>query len=154
MLKWFHVLVGLLLPACGQQGAAGIAVPAQMDMAAITRPASPNTALAAPQGFSPAPDIVTRSYSVPPERLFAAMQKVAAAQERVFAHASFPAALQAHYVARSWLMNFPDLVTVQVTEQGGLILWSRSIYGESDLGVNKARLERWLAALDAELGRS
>jgi len=41
---------------------------------------------------------------------------------------------------------------VQVTPESGLILWSRSIYGRSDFGVNKARLEAWLAALDAKLG--
>ena len=34
-------------------------------------------------------------------------------------------------------------------DDGTLILWSRSVYGRSDLGVNKARLRAWLAALDA-----
>jgi hypothetical protein len=31
------------------------------------------------------------------------------------------------------------------------VLWSRSVYGRSDLGVNRARLTAWLAALDAAL---
>jgi uncharacterized protein (DUF1499 family) len=88
---------------------------------------------------------------MPPEALFAAIERVAAAQARVFVHARFPERLQVHYVARSWLMNYPDLSTAQVTPDGHLILWSRSVYGRSDLGVNRARLETWLAALDAEL---
>ena len=29
-----------------------------------------------------------------------------------------------------------------------LIIWSRSVYGESDLGVNRKRVAAWLDALD------
>jgi uncharacterized protein (DUF1499 family) len=149
MLNWFHLLVGLFLPACGYQGAAGLPMPVRMDMAAIIRPASPNTALAAPAGFSPAPDIVTRRYDVPPEKLAAALAQVAAGEERVFEQAAFPG--QTHWVARSKLMNYPDLVTAQINPDGTLILWSRSVYGWGDMGVNRARLEHWLARLDAVL---
>lgn len=151
MLTWWHLLVGLVLPACGGQGAAGLPVPAQMDMAAIIRPASPNTALAAPQGFAPTPDIVTRRYDAPPERLAAALAQVAAGEARVFEQAKFPAAGQTHWVARTKLMNYPDLITAQINADGTLILWSRSVYGWSDMGVNRARLEHWLARLDAVL---
>jgi len=31
------------------------------------------------------------------------------------------------------------------------VLYSRSVYGQSDLGVNRKRLEAWLAALQPEL---
>jgi uncharacterized protein (DUF1499 family) len=30
-----------------------------------------------------------------------------------------------------------------------LVLWSRSVYGQSDLGVNRKRVAAWLAALGA-----
>ncbi|SFI47338.1 DUF1499 domain-containing protein [Jannaschia pohangensis] len=56
------------------------------------------------------------------------------------------------YVQRSRLMGYPDAITVKAVPTGertGLILWSRSRYGQSDLGVNRARLERWLTALGA-----
>ena len=151
MLNLFHLLVGLILPACGFVGAAGLPVPARMDMTAIVRPKSPNTALAAPEGFSPAPDIVTQPYAAPPDRLFAAIERVAGAQERVFPQIRFPEDRQAHFVARSAVFNFPDLIAVQVTPDSGLILWSRSVYGRGDFGVNRARLQTWLAALDAAL---
>jgi uncharacterized protein (DUF1499 family) len=151
VLSLLHFLVGLFLPACGATGAAGLAVPALMDVARIVRPASPNTALAGPAGFAPAPDIVTRDHDVAPAILFAAIERVAAAQARVFPQARFAERMQAHFVARSRLMNYPDLITAQVTADGRLILWSRSVYGHSDLGVNRARIEAWLTALDAEL---
>ena len=145
------LLLALLLPACRGTGADGLPPPEPMDMARLARPSTPNTALAAPQGFSPAPDIATHRYSVPPYRLYAAIRSVAQAQPRTHLHAAFDARRQAHFVARSALLNFPDLIAVQVTPESDLILWSRSVYGRSDFGVNRARLEAWLAALDREI---
>ncbi|TDE35089.1 DUF1499 domain-containing protein [Antarcticimicrobium sediminis] len=48
------------------------------------------------------------------------------------------------YVTRSRGMGFPDYTTVQ---QAGDVLeiYARSRFGRSDLGVNKARVEGWLA---------
>lgn len=156
MTRLLPLLLSLLLPACRGQGVAGLPPAVALDMAHLVRPATPNTALAAPAGFSPAPDIVTRRYHVAPDRLFAAIQAVALAQPRVFSHGVFAAQRQAQYVARSALLNFPDLIAVQVTPgseptESELILWSRSVYGRSDFGVNRARLVAWLAALDARL---
>jgi uncharacterized protein (DUF1499 family) len=55
-------------------------------------------------------------------------------------------------VVRSSVLNFPDLVTVEAMAAGQdastLLLYSRSVYGYSDMGVNRARLVTWLAALD------
>lgn len=126
-----------------------------MDPAQIVRPASPNTALAAPERFDPPPDIVTPPYPIPADRLFVVIQAVAAGQPRTYPAASYPDRLQAHYVARSALFNFPDLITVQVTPStsGGstLIVYSRSAYGQSDLGVNRKRVDTWLAALQTKI---
>lgn len=149
------VLLGLVLPGCGGNGADGVPMPAPMSMTRLHRPATPNTALAAPSGFDPAPDLVTPPYPVPPRRLYAAVRRVAQAQPRTHLHAAYDDRMQAHYVARSRLLNFPDLVAVQVYDgEGGggrLVLWSRSVYGHSDFGVNRARLRAWLGALDAAL---
>ena len=66
--------------------------------------------------------------------------------------------MQVHYVARSAVFNFPDLIMAQVQKDGAdgsrLILYSRSVYGESDLGVNRKRVETWLAALQTKLPSS
>jgi uncharacterized protein (DUF1499 family) len=151
-MRWLlRMLVALLYPACAMPGATGLPMPGLMNMAALHRPGTPNTALAAPAGFHLTPDIVTPTYKVSPQQLYAAILRVAAAQPRSFLQVEYPERLQAHYVLRSDWLNFPDLVTVQVTPDAQLILWSRSVYGRSDLGVNKARLAAWLAELDRVL---
>ena len=148
-------LLGLLLPACATPGAQGLPMPAPMDVAQLTRPASPNTALAAPSGFQPAPDVVTPTYHVSAPRLYAAIQAVAAAQPRTYQAAAYPDRLQGHWVVRSAVFNFPDLVTAQATAAGTdaatLVLYSRSVYGYGDFGANKRRVEAWLAALQQVL---
>ena len=63
---------------------------------------------------------------------------------------------QAQWVARSALMNYPDIIVAEVVpgpEGAGLFLYSRSLFGWSDMGVNRKRVEAWLAALDAALRR-
>ncbi len=142
------LLLSLVLPGCRGQGAEGVAPAAWIDMTALQRPATPNTALAAPAGFAPTPDIETPRHDAAPDRLFAAIRAVALAQPRTTEQAVFPAQHQAHFVARSRWFNFPDLIAVQVTDDGGLILWSRSVHGRSDFGANRARLVAWLAALE------
>lgn len=145
------LLLGLALPGCSGHGADGLPVPPPVDMGRLVRPSTPNTALAAPAGFTPAPDIATRRYDVPAAALYRAVRQVAAAQSRTFLQVAYDDRLQAHYVARSAMLNFPDLIAVQVNPDGTLVLWSRSVYGRSDLGVNRRRLTRWLGALDAAL---
>jgi uncharacterized protein (DUF1499 family) len=144
-------LIGLVLPACALPGAAGLPTPPPTDVAHIVRPASPNTALAAPNGFSPPPDIVTPRYHLPADQLFAAIREVATDQPRTFPAALYADRLQVHYVARSAVFNFPDEIMVQVRQDGpdnsALIMYSRSVYGHSDLGANRKRIEAWLADL-------
>jgi uncharacterized protein (DUF1499 family) len=151
-------LVSLVLPACGFAGADGLPPPQPMDPAQVVRPASPNTALAAPQGFRPAPDIITPRYKVPPDRLFALIREVAAGQPRTYQAAVYPDRLQAHYIARSAVFNFPDLIMVQVIgdapDSSTLIVYSRSVYGHSDLGANGRRVETWLVALRSKMTSS
>jgi uncharacterized protein (DUF1499 family) len=147
-LAW---LLGLLLPACGAEGAAGVPAPVPMDMTRIERPTTPNTFLAGPADMRPAPDLVTESHTLPAAALYAKAEALFASQPKTYIAAAFPDRLQAHYVVRSALLNFPDLVTVQVNSDGTgrstLVIWSRSVYGRSDFGVNRDRTNAWLAAL-------
>jgi uncharacterized protein (DUF1499 family) len=148
-------LIGLILPACGFPAAEGVPAPAPIDTAGIVRPASPNTALAAPQGFTPPSDIITPPYPLPADRLFTMLQDAISSQPRTYQAAVYPDRLQAQYVARSAVFNFPDLIVVQVTkitsDSSTLIVYSRSVYGHSDLGVNRKRVSAWLAALQKKL---
>lgn len=62
---------------------------------------------------------------------------------------------QATYLVRTRLMRYPDLVTVRFYAlpegKSALAVYSRSIYGHSDLGANEARVTDWLEALGAGL---
>lgn len=151
----FAWLLGLFLPACGASGAAGLPAPRLIDVSHIERPASPNTALAAPEGFVPKPDIVTPRYDVAASKLYAGILAIAASQPRTYAGVEFPAQMQAHFVSRTAWFNFPDLIVAQVAaaspETSTLVLYSRSVYGYGDFGVNRARVVTWLAALDRTL---
>jgi len=154
-LAW---LISLILPACGFPAAEGLPTPPLMDVAHIVRPDMTNTALAAPAGFSPSPDIITPPYHLSADRLFAMVREVATQQPRTYQAALYPEHLQADYVARSAVFNFPDLIMVQVRadspDSSDLILYSRSVYGRGDLGVNPKRVEAWLGALDKKLPSS
>jgi uncharacterized protein (DUF1499 family) len=153
-LAW---LIGFVLPACAASGAQGLPQPQPFDMQKIERPASPNTALAGPAGFAPPPDVVTPTYPMPAARLYEAVRAVAGAQPRTFLAADFAPERQTHWVVRSAVFNFPDLITAQVSVAGAdsstLVLYSRSVYGRSDLGVNRQRIDSWLAALRTKINQ-
>ncbi len=50
------------------------------------------------------------------------------------------------YVTRSAVFGFPDMTTVELRD-GQIRLFARLRFGASDLGVNRKRLERAIAAL-------
>lgn len=54
------------------------------------------------------------------------------------------------YVARSRIMGFPDAISVRLVPvgEGGtrMEVFSRARFGYSDMGVNAARVARWVAA--------
>lgn len=54
------------------------------------------------------------------------------------------------YVARTPVMGYPDAISIRLVPEGEgtrLHIFSRSRFGHSDLGVNAARVARWIAAL-------
>ncbi len=53
------------------------------------------------------------------------------------------------YVTRSQWMGFPDYTTV-MKDEDVLELYARLRFGQSDMGVNKARVEDWLDRLEAQ----
>jgi len=122
----------------------------------LLRSATPNDALACPPDICVAPaDIATLVYPVSAGVLRAAFVGVIAAEPRVTQVASDDATLADRYVQRSARLGFPDTIIVRFIDRPGgqstIALYSRSQIGHSDLGVNRARLERWLATLDRVL---
>jgi uncharacterized protein (DUF1499 family) len=150
MLTPFALLASLLMPACGARGAYGLPS-TPVDFTHLVRPSKPNTALAAPAGYSPKPDIETPVYPVSTTQLFAIVQRVAGAQPATYKLGEDQSALKEGWVARSLVFNFPDIIWAQVwpaeTGNSQLLLYSRSYYGRSDFGVNRHRVETWLAAV-------
>jgi uncharacterized protein (DUF1499 family) len=61
------------------------------------------------------------------------------------------ASLTDRYIQRSERLGFPDTIVVRFIDypegRSSLAIYSRSQLGESDLGANKARIERWLSKL-------
>lgn len=62
---------------------------------------------------------------------------------------------QIDYVQRTPIMRFPDLITIRfipVDETRTTIaIYSRSVYGQGDFGVNKARIRDWVGKLNLKL---
>ena len=156
-MKRLHagLLVALLgLSACSSSGAEGQPVPPVGALDHLQRPSSSNTALAAPAGFVPKPDIETRVYDVPPQALFSAVTRLAEGWPRTYKLVRYDDVQEAAYVVRSRVFNFPDTIEVKVSPKGAgstLVIYSASRYGDSDFGVNRKRVEGWLAKLDADL---
>jgi uncharacterized protein (DUF1499 family) len=109
----------------------------------------PNQFRVGPEG-SPGADATTPTYRVPPRELALAVDALAMAQPRTTRLAGGPDGLWTTYLHRSRLMGFPDFTSVRVVEaEGGarLAVFARARFGRSDLGVNRARVEKWLEAL-------
>ena len=66
-----------------------------------------------------------------------------------------PQATQIDYVQRSAFWRFPDIITIRFIAIGEkkttIAIYSRSVYGQGDLGVNKARIRDWVGKLNAML---
>ncbi|GGK35560.1 DUF1499 domain-containing protein [Salinarimonas ramus] len=124
-----------------------------VDFERMARSDSPNDALACPEGVCAAPvDIVTPVYDVPGARLREIVVEVASAEPRTdIVYASIREETD-RFVARTGLMRYPDTIAARIYGAGPgrsrLALYSRSQIGYSDMGVNRARLERWLEEIE------
>ena len=125
------------------------------DLTQIRRARTPNDTLAAPAGITAArPDLPVPTYPLPAERLRAALRAVAEAEPRTALEAEHAALDQLVFLARSRLFGFKDRIEAQIValpDGVSLILYSRALSGGWDLGVNRRRVARWLAALEAAL---
>ncbi len=87
---------------------------------------------------------------LPPAAALGALDAVAMAWPRTQRLAGSPAEGRITYITRTRLMGFPDYTTVAALPAGEgsrLVLFARARFGQSDLGVNAARVAAWLAAL-------
>lgn len=118
-----------------------------VDPEEVTPPETPNFALLA------GPSAV--SVAVQPLAVAGRLQSIAEAEgARVIAGSLGEGFVT--YIARSRLFGFADFVTIRLVpeeDETRLHVFSRARHGQSDLGVNTARVQRWLtAARDEESG--
>jgi uncharacterized protein (DUF1499 family) len=128
------------------------------DFANLTLTWKPNQYLVLPQGFAAKAKAHATSpvFAKAPEQVLDALKRVALAEPRTEVIAEDRAARQLALVQRSKTFRFPDFIAVEAVPvsqgQTALAIYSRAKYGIRDFGVNRARIERWLAALKAQLG--
>jgi uncharacterized protein (DUF1499 family) len=126
----------------------------EVDFTTLTRRDTPNDALAcSPQLCATPADIAAPVFALPQEEVLRAVQEAVAGEPRLEQVAADAASGTLRYVQRSRLMGFPDTINVKVmpAPDGGsvVLLYSRSKLGRSDMGVNRARVERWIGLIEA-----
>ena len=118
----------------------------------LQRRTTPNDALACPRGLcGDRSDIESPIYPVSAQDLRLEFAKVLLTERRVTLVAADDATSTFRYIQRSAVLGFPDTIVVRFLDlpdgRSTLAIYSRSKFGESDFGVNQARLERWLGKL-------
>lgn len=118
-------------------------------------PSSPNSYRIGPDSSSVPVDAPAPVFDATVDELSAAFDRLVAAEARTEVIADdrgsggFVTVVQ-----RSALFGFPDYVSVRFLQSGDdtgatVSMFSRARFGQSDLGVNKKRVERWLEQLRA-----
>jgi uncharacterized protein (DUF1499 family) len=101
-------------------------------------------------GNAPAP-----VYAADPAAVLEALDAIAMATARTVRLAGSVEEGRITWVTRSRLMGFPDYTTaIAVAGPDGtrLAIHARQRFGQNDLGVNRARIEAWVSALDLPRG--
>lgn len=115
----------------------------------LQRPASPNHWLAAPADFAVVPDAVTPVFAASASALHAAVRNVVTQTEGAALAGEAADGLQV--VVTTPVFRFKDDVRVQIIplspQQSTLAIYSASRTGYWDLGVNRRRVEDWMARL-------
>jgi uncharacterized protein (DUF1499 family) len=138
------------------RGTGGLPAATPIDFRTLRLPASPNTCLAAPPGGHQDAQITVPLLPVDAATAWPLLRALGDGFPRVTRYGEWPDRRQVQWVERSALMNYPDIIAAELVPGpggAGLYLYSRSLFGWSDLGVNRRRVEAWLAALDAALRR-
>lgn len=129
-----------------------------MNFATLVLTWRPNQFLVLPEGYKAQakPHATSPAFARTPDQVLDALKRVALAEPRTSLLAEDRAARQLSLVQKSKTFRFPDFIAVEAVPLAGgktaLAIYSRAKYGIRDFGVNRARIERWLAALARELG--
>ena len=126
-----------------------------VEFATLQKTSRPNQALLCPVDVCKAemPDVIPPIYAVSVDKLRDAFRQIIDQEPHSEQVAADAGRRTERYVIRTNLMRFPDTVRVKFIDLGNntstLAIYSQAQIGYSDRGVNKARVQRWLDALDA-----
>lgn len=114
---------------------------------------TPNSFRMAPKGSTQERiDVAAPIYSEDPFILAEAFDEFVVKQRATVRIAGLPPELMMTYVQRTEKLKFPDYISVKFLDMGdgttSIAVYSRSRYGYADLGVNQARIERWVKTLE------
>jgi uncharacterized protein (DUF1499 family) len=123
-----------------------------MDFSRLRLRRTPNQYLVAPAGMTAdPPHLVAPVFDRPVEKLAADFRHHALEQPRVTLVDVSADGRDIELVQRSRVFRFPDRISVRFVPladgRSTLIVYSRAKYGRRDFGVNKRRIDSWLAAL-------
>lgn len=123
-----------------------------VNFATLTPPNSPNYYLVCPKGYCKVkPHKISPVYPFAVSQLYEKWQQMIKQQPRVELVYKNKENWQYTYVQRSWLFQFKDYITVSFirmnAKQSTLAIYSHSKTGYYDFGVNRRRVNAWLAAL-------
>ena len=149
----FAILIRWSTPGTLKGGQAHLSI----DFSTLRRSHSPNDYLMSPIDLVPTiPDEASPVFPVPLSQLKAAWFSVIEEMPRTKL-VSRNSSDQFQFEQRSRLFNLPDLVTVRFmalpTGHSTLAVYSRSVYGYSDLGVNRKRVQTWVKLLRERLSQ-
>ncbi len=115
-----------------------------------------NQVLMCPPAYCDAkPHIDSPVFDVSVARLRARWREIIAVRPRIEHLAEDEEGQQFDYVQRSARFRLPDIITVRFIfvspSRSTLAIYSRSIYGRRDFGVNRKRIDVWLKTLSEGL---
>jgi uncharacterized protein (DUF1499 family) len=127
----------------------------RVNFATLQRRATPNDALLCPPRhcLNAKPDWEAPTFAATPADLLARVATIALAEPSTgMLHQGPGDDFHHRFVQYSRIMRFPDTIDVEAIPVGDdkstLAIYSRSLVGRYDFGVNRARIARWLAALE------
>ncbi|MEJ6402206.1 DUF1499 domain-containing protein [Yoonia sp. 2307UL14-13] len=96
---------------------------------------------------------VERRIAAPADDVLSRLRSIALATPRTDILAGSVESGLITFITRSRIMGFPDYTTASIYEDT-LSIYGRLRFGRSDLGVNQARVQAWLAQLDGMIEAS
>jgi uncharacterized protein (DUF1499 family) len=128
-----------------------------LDFSALVLASSPNQYLVCPTDFCQKAEAHLESpvYGISAKVLKDVWFKVVDQQPRITIAQTDDKALKYKIVQRTALVRFPDNIHVEFLSlkknKSTLAVYSKSVYGRSDFGVNKKRINNWLDLVQAEV---